>query len=185
MSTQILRVVATAVLGLLTAGILALVNSWISARAGIDETLRNQRLEFYPLLWSATAAVSVWPRTVLTRSTLNELHETLRSWYYTKGGLFLSESAQARYGDVQELIAALLTHDGDPDDPLSDGSYTDLMRTASALRTALTEDLDTRRRKSIWERRRRSRGHASAAQAARERITRAKQPACFLLRSSK
>jgi len=172
-SPEIALAVVTGVLGLLTAGALALVNNWITVRAGIDDALRAQRLEVYPTLWQTSSAVSRWPRSEVTRGALEGLHQTLRGWYYAQGGLFLSESARARYGDVQELIAALLEHQGTgPADVLSPGAYTDLMDTTSALRTALTEDLDTRRRKSVRETRRRSRWHASAAEQARARITR-------------
>jgi hypothetical protein len=177
MSVQVWLAIITGVLGLLTAGILALLNSWIGTRSGIDENLRSQRLELYPALWSATAAVSRWPRVDLTRGTLEELHRTLRSWYYARGGLFLSGPARARYGDVQELIAALLTDNGNADDLLAEDWYTDLMKTASSLRTALTQDLDTRRRKSFWETRRRARWHAEEAKKAQTRISQAKASA--------
>jgi hypothetical protein len=174
-SGDISLAVVTAVLGLLTAGVLAVVNNWINARAGVDENLRTRRLEQYPALWSATAAVSRWPSAVVSRGSLEDLHRTLRSWYYGQGGLFLSEQARARYGDVQELIAALLTvARGDASDVLAPNGYTDLMETASALRTALTQDLDTRRKKSAWDNRQRLRWHAGAAQAAKVRIARAK-----------
>ena len=49
MSPEVLRIVITGVVGLVTAFILALVNSWISARAGTDETLRAERLNVYPV----------------------------------------------------------------------------------------------------------------------------------------
>lgn len=177
MSAQTLLAVVTGVLALLSAGILALLNGWISGRAGIDENLRSQRLDLYPTLWSITAAVSVWPRNDITRHSLGELHRSLRSWYYTKGGLFMSKPTRDRYGDVQKLIAALLTHDGEPADVLARDRYTDLMNTASALRAALTQDLDTRRRKSLREDRRRSRWHHEAAQQANERIVQAEASA--------
>jgi hypothetical protein len=163
--------VVTAVLGLLTAGVLALVNSWVNTRAGTDENLRARRLEYYPTLWGATAAVSRWPREPVTRTRLDELHKQLRTWYFGGGGIFLSELARARYGDVQTLIDALLKHKGGSTDLLSADRYEDLMETASSLRTALTEDLDTRRKKSLWETNRRSRWHASAKRAAQARIS--------------
>jgi hypothetical protein len=178
-STEIAIALVTSVLGLLVAGILALTNSWISTRAGIDENLRNKRMELYPKLWKATEAVSRWPRNDVARKTLAELHTTFRSWYYASGGLFLSESARARYGDVQELIATILTHESRPTDLLAAETYTDLMETTSRLRTALTEDLDTRRRKSPGELWRRSRWHVAAARQARVRISRAETSACF------
>jgi hypothetical protein len=175
MSSQVLLAIVTGILGLLTAGVLALFNSWIGARAGIDENLRSERLEVYPKLWNTTAAVSRWPRVVVTRGSLEELHGELRSWYYSKGGLFLSKSARARYGDFQELITAILTHKGDAADVLVEDPYTDLMETASALRTALTEDLDTRRRKSFWENRRRNFEHRRNRRKAKTRISQAEK----------
>lgn len=177
MSAQVWLAIATGLLSLLTAGFLALLNAWISTRAGVDEVLRSQRLALYPKLWSATAAMSRWPRADITRGSLDELHRALRSWYYAKGGLFLSELAQKRYSDVQELIATLLTHTGDPADVLVSDEYTALMNTASALRTALTQDLDTRRRKSFLENRRRVRWHHKAGQEAQARIADAKASA--------
>jgi hypothetical protein len=176
MSNDTSRALVAAVLGLVSAGVLALLNNWINARAGIDENLRTQRLENYPDLWASTAAVSRWPRSTVHRWNLDDLHRTLRSWYYGKGGLFLSEQSRARYGDLQELIAALVTANdrGAAIDVLAPDAYTDLMETASALRTALTEDLDTRRRRSALEKFRRARWHTDAAQAAKTRISRAK-----------
>jgi len=70
MSTHILLVIVTSVLGLITAAILALINSWVSTRAGVDENLRTQRLQCYPALWNATAAVPRWPRAEVTRGNL-------------------------------------------------------------------------------------------------------------------
>jgi hypothetical protein len=174
MSTTQMTIV-TSVLGFFTAVTLALVNSWISARAGVDENLRAQRLERYPALWNSTGAISRWPRVDVTRGSLEKLHETLRSWYYAGGGLFLSESARARYGNVQELIEAMLSHKADPDCRLAEDAYTALMETASALRTALSEDLNTRRRELLRERWRRARRHAAAARKAAERIELARE----------
>jgi hypothetical protein len=106
---------------------------------------------------------------------LEELHRKLRRWYYDTGGLYLSELARKRYGDVQELIEALLKHKrGRRDTPLDPGEYQDLMETASAMRTALTQDLDTRRRKSIRETWRRKRWHVKAEREAKIRIEHAK-----------
>jgi hypothetical protein len=182
MSSQVLLAIVTGILGLLTAGVLALFNVWIGARAGIDENLRSERLELYPKLWNSTAAVSRWPRVDVTRGSLEELRGELRSWYYSKGGLFLSESARARYGDFQELIAAILTHQGDAADVLVEDRYTDLMETASALRSALTEDLDTRRKKSFWENRRRNLQHRRNKRKAKTRIYQAEKAAPMFTR---
>src|SRR3954451_821616 len=164
----------SAAIALVGAAALALVNSWITARAGIDGELRTKRLTVYPPLWMATSAVSRWPRTNLSRASLKQLHDDLRSWYFETGGLFLSARARARYGDVQELIEALLLRKAEPAYLLVEKRYTDLMDAVSSLRTALTEDLDTRRRVSLLERTRRLVQHRRAKRAAAARITRAR-----------
>ena len=87
-----------AVIALVSAVALALVNSWITVRAGIDVSLREQRLSVYPPLWESTSAVSQWPRRKLQRTDLEDLHTRLRSWYYNTSGLFLS----ARAPDLRE-----------------------------------------------------------------------------------
>jgi post-segregation antitoxin (ccd killing protein) len=162
--------VVSGVVGLVSAFALSLINSAISARAGIDEGLRAKRLSVYPALWEATRLASRWPRRTVRRSELDELHRALRDWYYAKGGMYLSETARARYGDLQELIAAALTHSGDPGSHLNRARYEDLMEVCSAMRTAITEDLDTRRRKSWIETNRRARWHARAHRIAQDRI---------------
>jgi hypothetical protein len=181
-SSEAWLAIISGLLGLLTAGFLALLNAWISARAGVDEVLRSQRLTFYPRLWTITEAVSRWPRVTVTRGSLDELHHDLRSWYYASGGLFLSESARARYGNAQELIEALLTHAGDPADALVSDEHTALMDTASALRTALTQDLDTRRRKSVVEKGRRAIWHHQQERKAQKRIAGARMAVPIFVR---
>jgi len=168
-----LSTAGSATVALAGAAALALVNSWITARAGIDGELRTKRLTVYPPLWMATSAVSRWPRAKLSRAGLKQLHDDLRSWYFETGGLFLSARARARYGDVQELIEALLLRASEPAYLLVEDRYTDLMHTVSSLRTALTEDLDTRRRMSLLERTRRLVQHRRAKRATAARISRA------------
>ena len=80
---------------------------------------------------------------------------------------------------MQKLIVALLQGRGpvqgtDATDVLAEDKYDDLMETASAMPTALTEDLDTRRRKSLKETWR-SRWHTKAGKDATARIDRASE----------
>lgn len=160
-------------LALVSAVALALVNSWITARAGIDEELRAQRLTAYPPLWEATSLLSRWPRNDVSREALEDLHREMRGWYYDTGGLFLSERSRARYGEVQELAGALLGVDAAAAATLLPTAYADLMDTASSLRTALTQDLDTRRRTTLVERARRLWWHRRAAREFQGRLRRA------------
>jgi hypothetical protein len=172
MSPEVTVALVTGVLALVSGGALAVVNNAITTRAGIDEKLRDRRQGVYLRLWALTGTVSRWPKQQVTTSTLEDLHSRLRAWYYTEGGLFLSENARDRYGDLQDLIAAVLTHPGDPAALLTKERYADFQDAASILRTALTEDLETRRRQTRSEERRRAARHLADKGIAAKRLAR-------------
>ena len=137
----------------------ALVQGFVASRGKENEELRNWRLKVYPAVWRLTSIVPRWPQADPTYHDLWELHLALRKWYFESGGLYLSENARARYGEMQELLDAYLAgRDRDDETPVphrafgaasADSPYNALMDTASAFRTALTEDLSTRRTKSL------------------------------------
>lgn len=174
MSTEVTVAVVAGTLTLLGGSVLALLNSAISRRSGIDDELRAKRLEVYPRLWALTGTFSRWPEQTVTREVLADLHERLRGWYYTEGGLYLTERARARYGELQQLVGTVLAKPSAPSDVLSDDRYADVRETASALRTALTDDLDTRRRMSRAQRRQHDRWHAEQAVLAQRRTSAAR-----------
>lgn len=150
--TLIAGALATLMIG--TVG--ALLGAALTSRAKIDEGLRDSRLRVYPQLWEHTATASQWPRNSVNVSQLSEFHKALRHWYYTSGGLFLSERARTLYGDLQELNESMLKsreHEGTT--PITKTEYDDLRKVCSSLRTALTLDLQTRKTRpilSIWQR---------------------------------
>src|SRR5215212_204479 len=139
---------ATAVLG----GVVTKsFDSWLGGRSKVIEELRQERLEAYKKVWEPMRVLSAWPRTDATYADLKELHLYLRSWYFGVGGLYMSENARKRYGEMQELIGAHL--DGKSkalDEPIDAGAYADLMDGCSAFRTATTEDLESRRQSSLF-----------------------------------
>jgi hypothetical protein len=129
--------------------ITAIVNGWLAARARISEELREGRLGPYREIWSQTALVSRWPWTDATYGRVKSFHVDLRQWYYADGGMLMSENSRARYGHVQDVAAALVEL-GRPDDTaLEPEHYEPLMEACSALRTALTEDLESRQQRSF------------------------------------
>ena len=88
----------------------------------------------------------------------------------------MSENSRTRYGDVQELVAAELDR-LPPTARLLDDTYEPLMDACSAFRTALTEDLESRRQGSIiwaarkrWEHRRQEKKAARRLAAVRARV---------------
>jgi hypothetical protein len=144
------------------------VKSLLAARAKVGEELRDLRLGPYRELWAMTALVSRWPTWPLTAAELDDLHWRLRAWYYGKGGLYLSENSRARYGEMQQVIG--LTVAAAADAAITPAAYRDLVATCSALRTALTEDLESRRQRSVWWTVSRWRLHAAQAYRAALRI---------------
>jgi hypothetical protein len=137
-------------LGALAGGTLtALVNGWLAARARIAEELREQRLDPYRAVWAQTALFSRWPWTDATYGRVRSFHLELRQWYYGDGGMLMSENARVRYGNVQDVAAALVELGRPDDDALDAEHYEPLMQACSAFRTALTEDLESRQQRSF------------------------------------
>jgi hypothetical protein len=162
---------------LVTGIISSLVTSWLAGREKANEELREKRVGAYPQIWRLTGTVSRWPRTTATWGDLEELHLRLRRWYYTTGGLYLSEHARARYGDVQDVVAAHLQYRADADDALPDSPvYDDVQASCSAFRTSLTEDLETRRSRSLLRTIGTGRFHKRKAREAKHRLARIGAP---------
>jgi hypothetical protein len=142
----------------LFAGLIGLVvgaaGAWVKAvlaiRGKVNEELRARRLAAYPPVYRLSAALSFWPPAELTGEELLDLNVRLRDWYFTTGGLFLSENSRTRYGELKQLICAHLDEHEDRAAPVPRWAYEDLADTCSAFRTALTEDLETRRQRSLW-----------------------------------
>lgn len=125
------------------------LDNWIAGRSRVIEELREDRLRSYAQVWKRTSTLSSWPRTDATYADLKSLHLYLRSWYFCVGGLYMSENARSRYGDMQKLIAAYLDKSDPLDKRLEEPAYDDLQGACSAFRTAITEDLESRRQRSL------------------------------------
>jgi hypothetical protein len=158
----------TGLIGLLVGALWALIEAALAARSRSSEQLRDLRLAVYPQLWLRSAPLSFWPRSELTWDGLKDLHIELRRWYFSVGGMVLSERSRARYGDVQELLNAQLARHSSGTVAVED--HLDLARTYSALRTSLTEDLSTRRQRSLLLALRSWRWHRRMALQARARL---------------
>jgi len=141
----------TAAIGLAAGAATAYIQSALAARAKAGEELRDERLDVYPPVWLKTSEISRYPPAEITWSDLEHLHLALRAWYYTSGGLFMSELTRARYGDRQDVIGAYLRkhHAHGPDARVGDRDYDAIAATCSAFRTAMTEDLATRKQRSF------------------------------------
>ena len=157
-----------ALVGVLGAVLGATLSSWLAGRAKAADAVRELRLKAYPPVWEQTSVISRWPRTDATWSHISGLHVTLRTWYYETGGLYLSENARRRYGSLQELLAQLLDLHKDVE-VIDPADYAALMEEASAFRSALTEDLQSREQRSLISVVRRALLHRKQEKAATQR----------------
>jgi hypothetical protein len=141
-----------AIIGLVVGAAGAWVKAALAIRAKVNEELRDRRLEVYPPVYRETATLSTWPPADLTYQQLFGLNVWLRGWYFACGGLYLSENSRKRYGHLQELLCLRLDQvaEGGRDEDVASEIYQGLAATGSAFRTALTEDLETRRQRSLW-----------------------------------
>lgn len=173
MSDQALTILLASIGAILVAAVGAVIGAAVNSRAKIDEGLREQRLQVYPQLWAHTSIVSRWPRTGATWLDLAAVHGMLRQWYYGTGGLFMSERSRDLYGDAQILMGWLVAGREDSAEQMTGREYEYMMYRCSALRTALTQDLETRSSRPMWDlrrRRQRRRWYAGEKTAARQCI---------------
>ncbi|MGW3408243.1 hypothetical protein [Streptomyces sp. NPDC000888] len=169
--------VIVALLGVASAVVAATVNGALATRSKTGEDVRAGRLEAYPAVWELTRHVSRWPKRELTRRAALQWHLAMREWYYTAprcGGMYLSENGRARYGDVQELLALYLSAADAGEEAFPSDVYEALSDACSAFRTALTEDLQSRRARSLIWVLSRARLHRRHAAEGRRRIDRAR-----------
>jgi hypothetical protein len=172
-SDQALTILLTSIGAILVAAVGAVIGAAVNSRAKMGEGLREQRLQVYPQLWAHTSIVSRWPRTGATWQGLAAVHGMLRHWYYGSGGLFMSERSRELYGNAQILIGWLVAGREDSAEQITGREYEYIMDRCSALRTALTQDLETRSSQPVWDlrrRRQRRRWYADEKTAARKCI---------------
>jgi hypothetical protein len=111
----------------------------------IDLDLRKRRLEVYGEIWEATALLPKWPRANdVTYEKLLEFSTSLRTWYFKKGGMYLSRSTQRdAYSTLQDKLSEILVVK--KSGPISPEHYGEVRERCSALRTALASDIQSRR----------------------------------------
>lgn len=112
-------------------------------RGTVDASLICKRERLYQELWRLTSTLPRWPHGhACTYKQVVELGEAMSAWYFTRGGLYLSEQARDAYGTLRARIDVLADRIG----VLSDAEYNALFDAATKLRTELTKDLFSRQR---------------------------------------
>ena len=118
----------------------------------IDSDLRKRRIDAYAPLWKATGLLPQWPRASdVTYAQLQDLSRQLRAWYYEMGGIYLSRSSHRdAYSPLQDALKEL--GQAGKSGVISETDYNDVRKLCSRLRTALANDIESRREGPIPER---------------------------------
>jgi hypothetical protein len=144
MTDQLLAAIIGAVIGFISTYLAAVVKLRQDLRAEYDKDLRERRIPEYKRLWKLTDLFPKYARTTIpTVADVRELAISLRDWYFDGGGMLLSKSGRESYFALQEALGGLLTA-GD-DGPVDEATYERLRQRCSALRSALVQDVGTRR----------------------------------------
>jgi hypothetical protein len=119
-----------------------------------DADLRTKRIEAYANLWCRLKPLARYSAASTFSSTdASKLAESLRIWYFEKGGLFLSPSTRTDYFALQDILAKIAQGWGRREPPLEDYLSPDareyLRLCGSRLRTGMTRDVGSRTRPKI------------------------------------
>jgi hypothetical protein len=146
-STELLK----AIVGLIVGGVGTYFGLYWKIRkeliAQYDRDLRTERVKHYQDLWAATEFLAKYsPPEPITRAGLERIAGALRHWYFTGGGIFLSDRARDAYFEFQDSISEVLTsiaRDAETPRPIAD-EIGPVRQASSRLRTVLTFDIGSR-----------------------------------------
>lgn len=137
-----ITVAVTAVGGVIAGAVGAAWKSRKNIEERYDVDLRQARVEAYKKMWALLEPLAYYfPAADLTRGTVRELGAALRHWYYTEGGLVMSESTRRIYLNLQVALVGASKR-GDGREPHPDADV--LQALGSRLRTASTRDVASR-----------------------------------------
>ncbi len=120
--------------------------------AEYDKDLRASRLRVYSTLWSKLELLAKYSRPQpVNAESLDLLSAKLRQWYFEDGGIYMSQTTRDAYFSLQDELQHVLPSDKGTDRRLSAEDFERLRRAGSALRTAMTVDVGTRRAPLLGE----------------------------------
>ena len=137
-------------------GLVSAIVTYFSTRAKIrldlaaeyDKRPQESRLEVYKELWAMLEPLARYGREQpVTYAIIRSISDQTRTWYFRKGGIYLTERSRKSYFDWKKTMQPVLdasesvTHQ----DVEIDSHQLDLILTAgSTLRTALSDDIGTK-----------------------------------------
>jgi hypothetical protein len=146
------------VLGGATGALTTLLQARKSLEAQYDIDLRKSRIDTYRQLWSSLQPLAYYgPRSALREVGFRDLSRAMQSWYFGRGGLFMSAQTRTAYFRLHALLeegASTAADDGRIDARVAEA----VKSQASKLRDAMANDVATRRpprirdRSRLWRR---------------------------------
>jgi hypothetical protein len=108
MATVLLSLL-TLVAGALISGVATYFGTRSKLRLDYDADLRTRRIEAYGDLWRRLEPLAKYAKKAsFSKEDARLLAESLRTWYFEQGGLFLTAAARADYFALQKLLTHLL-----------------------------------------------------------------------------
>jgi hypothetical protein len=150
--------VAVAVIALLGTLVTVAVTAYVTAarvrrdlESEYDISLRTDRLNAYRELWRSLQPLAKYARPApVTYRVIGGLIGELRIWYFQTGGIFLSYGARdAYFALMDELRELVVRAPSDPSFELDFEAFQRLRELGSDLRTAMVDDVQTRRSSAL------------------------------------
>jgi hypothetical protein len=117
--------------------------------AEYDKTLQESRLAAYKELWSVLEPLARFGRDrPITHTVLRGISDKTRHWYFQTGGIYLTQRSRGPYFAWKEAMQPVLDDvdaSRSPEAPISDSRLVRIIATGSTLRTALSDDIGTKR----------------------------------------
>jgi hypothetical protein len=140
----------TLVTGAVVSGVATYLGTRTQWRLTYDSDLRQRRIKAYSDLWARLQPLARYQRpTTLSGKEITALAASLRQWYFTRGGIFLSVDTRTDYFAVQDALELVDSGWGweSPERTSLTPAAWELVRVyGSRLRTSLTLDVGTRSR---------------------------------------
>lgn len=147
MEDKILAALIGAFAGIVTTYLGAILKFRVDLKSQYDKDLRDKRIMQYTDLWRLTSALPKYAREKpITQQDLQRLTVALRDWYFTKGGIYLSDASRDAYFAMKEELKAVV-NSLEPIEVavVDEPAYEQLRSKVSTLRSALVRDVGTRK----------------------------------------
>jgi hypothetical protein len=142
-----MNAILAGLIGALAGGLI----SWLTTNARLrrelellyDRELRDNRNVAYTALWNLTEPLPrAWIKGRVTGENLKTVRESWHNWYYTGGGIYMSQTVRDRYFCATPVLEKFA--DAAQGRELTDLEYQTVYESVKALRDSLTDDIGAR-----------------------------------------